>query len=97
MEDGSSFSAGSALRILRPAPSLVLAVLLPLDDAAVSGQKPLLLQERAQSGLIIGQGPADAVAYGTRLTGETAALDRAPHIKLTEPVRRDERLIDNHA
>src|SRR5262249_55816027 len=46
--------------------------------------------------LIIGQRSADAVAYGSGLTRQPAAFDRAPDIELAEPVRRDERLIDDH-
>src|SRR5439155_21452967 len=86
-----------ALGVLRPAPGLVLAVLLALDDAAVAGQKTLLLQEWAQARLVIGQCPADAVAHRTGLAGQPAAFDGAPDIELAQPVGRGKGLVDQHA
>src|SRR5207245_11772376 len=88
---------GSALRVLWPFPCLVLAVFLAFDDPAVAGQKTLLLQQRAQPRLVMGQRSADAVAHRTGLTGEPAAFDRAPDIELPQPVGRREGLVDQHA
>src|SRR5271167_3534326 len=84
------------LRVLRPFARLVLAVFLALDHAAVARQKTLLLQKRAQGRLKISQGSADAVAHGSGLTGEPAALNGAPDIELTESIGRHERLVDQH-
>src|SRR5271165_833537 len=90
-------SALSALRELEAAAGLALAVFLALDDAAVARQKALLLHQRPQRRLVIGQRLADAVPHRTGLTGQPAALDRAPNIELTEPVGSHERLVDQHA
>src|ERR1700730_4742150 len=75
----------------------MLSVFLAFDDPAVARQKTLLLQQRAQPRLVIGQRPADAVAHRTGLTGEPAAFDRAPDIELPQSVGRRKGLVDQHA
>src|SRR5207244_11708648 len=88
------YATGSALGELEAAAGLGFAVLLALDDAAVAGQKALALQKGAQARLVPGQRLADAVTHRPGLARQTAALDRAPHVELTQPIGRNQRLVD---
>src|SRR5580704_4911732 len=85
------------LRELEAAAGLGLAVFLALDDAAVAGEEPAMLQRRAQSRLVEHQRPADAVAHRAGLARQPAALDRGPDIELAHPVGDEKRLVDQHA
>src|SRR5438105_7788866 len=71
-------------------------VFLALDDAAVTGQKAAMLEDRPQPRLVEGERLADAVPHCTGLARQPAARDRAPHVELAEPVGYDKGLADQH-
>src|SRR3972149_4606719 len=83
----------SALRELEAAPRLALAVFLALDDGAVAGEDPALLEHRAQRRLEVGERPADAVPHGPGLTRQAAAGHRAHHVVLVRAAGRAEWLV----
>src|SRR5205085_10045788 len=56
-----------------------------------------MLQGRPQPRLIEGEGLADTVPHRAGLAREAAALNRAPHIELAEPIGDDKGLADQHA
>src|SRR5436853_6894029 len=86
-----------ALGELEAAAGFGFAVFLALDDAAVAGDEAAVLQDRPQAGLLENQRPADAVPHRPGLAGQPAALDRAPHVELAEPVGDDKGLVEQHA
>src|SRR5215467_12106819 len=63
----------SALGELEAAAGFHLAVFLPLDDPAVTGEEAALLQHGTQLRFVVGERLGDAMAYRTGLTRQTAA------------------------
>src|SRR5215475_6493628 len=62
----------SALGELEAAAGFHLAVFLPLDDPAVTGEEAALLQHGSQLRFVVGERLGDAMAYRTGLTRQTA-------------------------
>src|SRR3990167_2688633 len=86
-----------ALRELEAAAGLGLAVLLTLDDAAVAGQEAVRLHDRAQAGLVVGQGLRQAVTDGAGLARQARAFHGHDDVELTEAIGHFQRLGDHHS
>src|SRR5512139_371967 len=86
-----------ALRELEATAGLRLAVLLTLDDAAVTGQEAFALHGRAQGRLVTRQRLGDAMLHGAGLARQSAALDGGDDVILANAVGDVERLVDHQA
>src|SRR5690606_24161921 len=84
----------SALRVLGRLAGLLEAVLLGLLLAGVAGEEAGLLEGGPQLGVELGEGPSDAEAQRTGLTGGAAAVDRGVDVvdagRLGDPQRLGE-------
>eukprot|EP00919_Chromeraceae_sp_WS-2016_P016640 GHVR01039774.1.p1 GENE.GHVR01039774.1~~GHVR01039774.1.p1 ORF type:complete len:227 (+),score=37.06 GHVR01039774.1:130-810(+) len=90
-----STAASLALGELEGLAGLGLAVLLAFHDAAVTGEKTTLLEDRTQGRLKEVERLGDAVANGTGLTAETAAGNRDDNVVLVGAFGRHDRLLDD--